>query len=269
MFTATVGMLGLLLSAQPGVGAPEPGVAAPPADVHPGESAPVRSMLLADDASEPVVTLRWQTRDGPVERSMALALGAPDQAAELGGTNLRLYTALGGTRLRMGLGHPDGVSLRVGLEKVRPGRALFPGIVPGSAVALSVRGVVFNQPVRAWSSGVLVHLGYALEDLETCSLPESAASQYLLADPDDHMAGIVEPGRNGTPGALAGRAWAEPAGERGVTLRVELPYGMLRHLLDPWDSELPGTFFEPVRLHAEVEVLPAWAEPIGPSRSPD
>ncbi|MEM9372590.1 MAG: hypothetical protein AAGA55_03020, partial [Planctomycetota bacterium] len=47
-----------------------------------------------------------------------------------------------------------------------------------------------------------------------------------------------------------------------VTLSVELPYGMLRHLQDPWASELPGTFFEPIRLHAEVEVLPVWAEPL-------
>ena len=269
MLSEALAILACVLGAQPAVDPGEIDSAAAHEEKIPGQDAPIRTMLLADDASEPVVTLRWRARGEIVERTLPTGLSSPGEAEALEGTNLLVYAALGGTRLKMGVGHPQGVSLRVGLAKVRPGRALFPGIEPGSSVELSVRGVVFNQPVRASSSGVLVHLGYALADLETCSLPESAASQYLPADPDDTMAGLVEPGVNGTPGALAGRTSAEVEGERAVTLRVEIPYGMLRHLQDPWESELPGTFFEPVRLHAEVEVLPVWAGPLATEPAPD
>jgi len=42
---------------------------------------------------------------------------------------------------------------------------------------------------------------------------------------------------------------------------VRVPYGMLRHLQDPWDSTLPGTFFEPIHFHMEAEVIPVGAQP--------
>lgn len=227
-------------------------------------------MLLADDASEPVMIVRWRSGGVLVEHRADRALASPGEAVAIQGTNLLAYAALGGTRLKMGVGHPDGVGLRVGLAKREAGRALFKRIDPGSDVELELRGVAFNQPVRVDGAGVLVHLGYAMSDIEACSLPASAASLFLTADPGETMAGIIEPGFNGRPGAIAGdRSSAVPVDERGVTLRVVIPYGMLRHVLDPWDSELPGTFFEPVRLHAEVEVLPAWAEPLAREAAPD
>lgn len=193
--------------------------------------------------------------------------GAPTRGEVLESSNLAPFVALGGTRLETGAGHPDGAILRVGMFKADERRALFGGIDPGSSVMIEVRGAVFNQPVRVEGSTAMVHLRYSLADMEACALPESASNQYLLADPGDTLGGVLRPGENATPGALSGepgqgRAEAVVEADGSVTLRVVLPYGLLRHLRDPWASDLPGTFFEPVMLHAEVEVLPVWAKPL-------
>ncbi len=226
-----------------------------------------RTMLLADDTVEPTVTVRWH-RDGRlVERSGTRAYAAPLGGDPLDDSNIRVYLALGGTRLDLGAGHPNGAILRVGLTKVDSRRAFFAGIDPGSEVEIEVRGAVFNQPVKPDPTKAMMHLKYAQGDIEACSLPLSASNQFLLADPRDTLGGFLRPGVDASPGALdaatgRGRAEARTEDDGSITYRVVLPYGLLRHLQDPWASELPGTFFEPVHLHAEVEILPVWAEPL-------
>jgi hypothetical protein len=236
-------------------------------------------MLLGDDSARPEIVVRWLSDGRWAEHRAELAFGAPDQGSAIDGTNLEAFVALGGTRLELGAGHPRGAILRVGLTKMARSRALFRRVDPGSDVEITVRGAGFNQPVRVDPSTALVHLNYALDDVEACSLPAEASNQYLLRDPDDTLGGAVRAGYNATPGGLDGArghgtAWASVDADGTVTLGVRVPYAMLRHLQDPWASGLPGTFFEPVRLHAEVEVLPVWAEPLtdprpGRSRSAD
>lgn len=246
-----------------------PGDQASPADPGRDETerpAP-RRMLLVDDATEPTVTVRWRSRGTDVEHECVRGFSAPGLEEPIDGTNLKASVSLGGTRLETGAGHPNGVILRVELRKIDEGRALLSRVDPGSSVHIEVRGVRFNQPVRAEAGTALMHLRYARADVENCGLPPSATSQFLLADPDDTLGGMVHAGENATPGGLSGAPGAGSVEARveddgTVTFGVTVPFGLLRHLQDPWASDLPGTFFEPVRLHAEVEVLPVWAEPI-------
>ncbi len=256
LFPISILTLGVL-AGQPAGSAPEakPGVVVP-------------SLLLVDDAVEPVVTVRWTARGEVRERVVGRAFGAPDDAAAVDGTNLRAGVSLGGTRLEVGAGHPRGALLRVEIRKIETGRALFSGVEPGSSVRLEVRGVRFNQAVAVRPGSAMVHLRYSLGDIEACALPPDAASQFLLSDPADTLGGVAKDGVNARADALAGapgrgRAEAVVDDDGTVRLTVDIPYGLLRHLRDPWDSELPGTFFEPVRLHAEVEVLPEGVAPLG------
>lgn len=261
----------------------------------PGETAqttpeiPHGPILLADDSVIPSVTVRWRADGRVVEHRVEVPFGPPDRGQPLPGTGLGVSVSLGGVRLESGAGHPKGAILRVGLLKENPRKALFRGVDPGSSVVIEARGVRFNQPVRVEGRTVLVRLLYALADIKACSLPDDARTQYLTADPDESLGGWLRPGVNATLGALTSRdreqavsggftsrdrEGAVPAGgsssatvepDGTVTFRVVAPYAMLRHLQDPWSSTLPGTFFEPVRIHAEVEVLPAWADAPAPS----
>jgi hypothetical protein len=261
LIPAAILVLGML-AGQPGVSAPE---------AKAGEMA--TGLLLVDDTAEPRVTVRWTARGQTVERTQARAYGAPEDATPVEGTNLRAGVSLGGTRLEVGAGHYRGALLRVEIRKIETGRALFSGVDPGSIVRLEVRGVRFNQAVAVRPGSAIVHLRYSLGDIEACSLPADAASQFLLSDPADTLGGVAEDGVNARADALgggAGRGRAEAVVEDDGTVRltVDIPYGLLRHLRDPWASELPGTFFEPVRLHAEVEVLPAGVD-ASPEPAPD
>jgi hypothetical protein len=227
------------------------------------------TLLLIDDSVSPVVAVRWRRGGTSVEHTAARAFGAPTPDMRLEGTNIAVFAALGGTRLELGGGHPAGAILRVGLGKVDPARAFFGGIDPGTDVEISIRGARFNQPVRAEAATALVRLQYSLEDIEACALPPDAAVCFLTGTTGDTLGGLLSPGINLRAGELdadAGRgsaeAWIEADGT--VSFRVVVPYGVLRHLQDPWASELPGTFFEPLLLQAEVEVLPVGAR----SRTP-
>jgi len=258
LIPAAIVMLGLL-AGQPGVSVPTEKAA----EVAPG-------LLLADDTVEPSVSIRWTARGAERAWSGSRAYGASDDATPVEGTNLRAGVSLGGTRLEVGAGHPRGALLRVQIRKVETGRALFSGVDPGSSVRLEVRGVRFNQAVAVRPGSAMVHLRYSLGDIEACSLPADAASQFLLSDPADTLGGVARDGVNARADALGGgpgrgRAEAVVEDDGTVRLTVDIPYGLLRHLRDPWASELPGTFFEPVRLHAEVEVLPVGVEPLPPA----
>lgn len=249
-----------------GVLAGQPGESAPA--VNTGAIAP--GLLLVDDSVEPQVSVGWTARGAERVWTVSRAYGAPDGATPVEGTNLRAGVSLGGTRLEVGAGHPRGALLRVEIRKAETGRALFSGVDPGSSVRLEVRGVRFNQAVAVRPGSAIVHLRYSLGDIEACSLPADAASQFLLSDPADTLGGVAKDGQNARADALGGapglgRAEAVVEDDGTVRLTVDIPYGLLRHLRDPWASELPGTFFEPVRLHAEVEVLPIGVEALAPA----
>jgi len=237
----------------------------------------VRGILLADDTIEPVMTVRWVTSDGLREISGAMGYGPPSGGVVLLSgegegldvqSNIRAYLALGGSRVDTGAGHPKGVVIRAGLTKVESARPFFKDIEPGTDVEIEIRGVVLSEPIQYHKGTGIMHLKYAIGDLLACSLPGTARNQYLLSDPKDTLGGRVVAGVNATPGALEGVA--EGGGAFEVTVDAEdptrmgyvvtVPYGYFRHLQDPWDSTLPGTFFEPIHLHAEAELIPVWAE---------
>ncbi len=232
--------------------------------------AAARGILVVDDSVEPEVVVRWSSTDGPREARAHLPYTAPVGGDAIGGEdeNILAYVTVGGTRVETGAGHPRGLVLRVGLTKEENARPFFDDLAPGSHVEIELLGAKLSEPVKAHAGTGLMHLKYALGDLEACSIPGTARNQYLLSDPRDTLGGRVERGVNATPGALGGD---EGMGSIEVTvrgedsdivdMRVRVPYGLLRHLQDPWASDLPNTFFEPIHLHVEVEVLPERAEP--------
>ncbi|MFK7759951.1 MAG: hypothetical protein AB8C13_08390 [Phycisphaerales bacterium] len=257
--------------------------------VFENDGAIVRKILLADDSVVPKVTLRWISRDGPRSYSEFLPYGPPmggevlrndlnqDEDADIDArSNIRAYVALGGSRVDTGAGHPRGLVIRTGLTKVENTKAFFDRIKPGTGVEIQIDGVVLSEPVKYHDGTGIMHLKYSLGDLEACSLPGTARNQYLLSDPTDTLGGRVVAGVNATPGALNGEervidqfgsmqgSFSVKIDEQDptrVSFVTRVPYGLLRHLQDPWESTLPGTFFEPIHLHAEIEVLPVWAEP--------
>jgi len=226
------------------------------------------SILLVDDAARPEIVVSWTTPDGVVEHAEAVDFGPPTGGAPIGG-NIKVYAAAGGTRVETGAGHPKGLVVRAGLTKISNERPFFADISPRTPVTIAMRGVRLRQPIKAHNGTGLVHLKYAIGDLEACALPGTARNQYLLSDPNDTLGGRVDAGVNATPGALDG---GEGHGDfivvvheddpARVDIEVRVPYRMLRHLGDPWKSGLPNTFFEPIHLHAEVEVIPVDAEPL-------
>lgn len=246
-------------------------------------------LLVADQSIEPTVTIRWTSKDGPRVLSGALPYGPPTGGEVLArrvegdadeefldsDSNIRAYLALGGSRVDTGAGHPEGVVIRVGLTKVDSSRPFFAKIVPGTSITIELQGVSLTQRVMYHEGTGMMHLKYAIGDLEACSLPGTARNQYLLSHPDDTLAGRVTDGLNASRGVFDERlregllygdldvlVEENEGGEERVGFRFEVPYGLFRHLQDPWDSVLPGTFFEPIHLHAEVEMIPVWATPI-------
>lgn len=252
------------------------GALAEPEDAELGDAVVrARGILLVDETIEPVMTVRWMTGDGERVVSGAMAYGPPTGGVVLEGDvegeagNVRAYLALGGSRLDTGAGHPKGIVIRAGLTKVESSKPFFEDVEAGTSVEIEIRGVVLSEPVRFHAGTGIMHLKYAIGDLEACSLPGTARNQYLLSDPKDTLGGRVVAGVNATPGALAGLD--EDGGsfeieidedEMSMGYVVRVPYGLLRHLQDPWDSTLPGTFFEPIHLHAEAELIPVWATPL-------
>ncbi len=229
-------------------------------------------ILLADTSFEPLMTVRWMTSDGKRSISGRLAYGPPSGGVILEGAeggNLRAYMALGGSRVDTGAGHPRGLVIRAGLTKVENARPLFDDIEAGSSVEIELSGVVLQEAIKYHQGTGIMHLKYSIGDLLACSLPGTARNQYLLSDPHDTLGGRVVAGVNATPGAFDGE---EGHGEMVVVVDeedptrmrfvVRVPYGLFRHLLDPWDSVLPGTFFEPIHLHAEAELIPVGVEPL-------
>lgn len=232
-----------------------------------------RKILLVDEQIHPSVLISWETNDGERQLTGKLAYTAPIGGELLDGAeddeNVLAYLTLGGTRVETGAGHPKGLVIRLGLTKRDNALPFFQDIKAGGFIEMHVSGVVVSEPVQYHEGTGMMHLKYALGDLLACSLPGTARNQYLLSDPKDTLGGRVVAGLNATPGALSGEDEQsgsfefqfdeEEPNTLGFTVRI--PYGLLRHLQDPWQSTLPNTFFEPIHLHAEAEVIPVWAEP--------
>ncbi len=226
------------------------------------------SLLLVDQEVEPTVHVSWVIDGQRQGFEGVLPYTAPSGGDPIG-KNVMCYVTLGGTRIETGAGHPKGAVIRLGVTKIENARAFFSGIEPGTDIEFAITGVEFNQPVKYNRGTGLMHLKYAIGDLKACALPATARNQYLLSDSEDTLGGRVIAGENATPGALDGD---EDHGDitieinednpKLVDMRIRVPYGYLRHLQDPWKSTLPGTFFEPVHLHAEAELIPIDAEPL-------
>lgn len=211
----------------------------------------------------------WLAGGEPQRYTMSMPFTAPVGGEQLGDSNARAYATLGGTRIETGAGHPKGAVIRVGLTKAVNSKAFFKGIDPGTAVEIGISGVRFNQAVKYHEGTGMMHLSYAMADLQACALPGTARNQFLMSSPDDTLGGRVQRGINATPGALDGtpghggvEVIVQSDDPTLVDLRMRVPYAMLRHLQDPWISELPGTFFEPIHFHAEAEFIPVDVAPL-------
>lgn len=227
------------------------------------------TLLLVEEDQHPRVTIMWLSDGEPQRFTMTMPFTAPVGGERLGESNALAYATLGGTRIETGAGHPKGAVIRVGLTKADNNRAFFKGIDPGTEIEIRISSVRFNQPVKYHEGTGMMHLKYAIADLEACALPGTARNQYLMSSPDDTLGGRVQRGVNATPGALDGQAghgsvevFVQPDDPTLVDLRLRVPYALLRHLQDPWVSDLPGTFFEPIHFHAEAEIIPIDVAPL-------
>jgi len=224
------------------------------------------SLLLVEQDQHPSAEVSWVVGGERQSYSATLPYTAPTGGDPLG-HNVKAYVTLGGTRIETGAGHPKGAVIRLGITKIEGARAFFSKIDPGTDIEFTITDVRMNQPVKYHEGTGMMHLKYSLGDLKACALPGTARNQYLLSDPQDTLGGRVIAGLNATPGALDGHEGngsimleVDKDDPTLVTMRVRVPYGLLRHLQDPWKSTLPGTFFEPIHLHAEAELIPVDVE---------
>lgn len=225
-------------------------------------------LLLVEHNEHPSVSVSWVVDGQEQGYSGTMPYTAPTGGEPIG-KNVKCYVTMGGTRIETGAGHPKGAVIRLGVTKIESARAFFAGIDPHTEIEFAITGVKFNQPVKYHQGTGMMHFKYALGDLKACALPGTARNQYLLSDPEDTLGGRVIAGENATPGALDGQEnhgsltiEVDPDDPTLVTMRVRVPFGMLRHLQDPWKSDLPGTFFEPIHMHAEAELIPVDVEPL-------
>ncbi|MEM1331261.1 MAG: hypothetical protein AAGG07_11940 [Planctomycetota bacterium] len=251
-------------------------------------SAPrIPGVLLVDDEHHPTARIAWTRGDGTrTELTIRLPYTNPDIRTPVG-ENIEVFAAVGGTRLDTGQGHPGGAVVRVGLYKARDDRPFFADAAPGTRIELSLTGVRFDQPADARSETLLQHLKYRVADVEACGLGEEAADHYATRSETETLGGRLEDGTNARLGALAGReraeadasqtdvpvekgSWAsvESLEDGGFRVTLSIPYEALRHPLDPWKSDAPGTFFEPSHFHIEFEAIPEGADPDAGRRRP-
>jgi hypothetical protein len=242
--------------------------ATPPTDEATDQAAPPPSLLAVDTAHTPRVTIAWTRADERREEIIAqLDFGVDADRISLG-HNITAYAAIGGTRIGKGAGHPKGSVIRTGLYKRFGPRAFFEDLKPGSDIEVRLEGVHFNQPVHAIQDSAVMHLKFNPDDLVSCGLPPGARECFNLVSTTDTLNGRTIPGEDTRMGALDGsgdgdgsvRVLETPANEVGFAATI--PYALLRHLQDPWESDLPGTFLEPIHFHIEIEVLPKGVEPL-------
>ena len=283
-WTALVAFSGSWLSfgAQPST--PVPGPASELSPEPSPEPKPAAMMLLVDDARPPAVTIEWPTRAG-TRRSLEATLpyASPTQKQPIG-ANVAAYAAVGGTRIARGQGHPRGLTVRVGLYKGEVNEPFFEDIAPGASIRVLVEGIRMNQPAYPAPGTVLQHVQFTIAELEACNLGDASQNLFHTADPEDTHTGRLTDAdsRRGVlrvhtsetdreaeaqaaeplTEALVGIVKLERTAPDTFTLDAELPYGLLRHIADPWRLTTPGTFQEPSHFHVELEVLPEGVEPL-------
>lgn len=228
--------------------------------------------LLLDDQALPRVRLAWTDADGN-HSNYELNRGYttdPDRVRIA--PNIEAYFSAGGTRLLKGAGHPRGSVVRVGFYKETKDLPFFDNITADTTFEVILSGVRFNQPVTVDPRSIVQHLKYDIGDLEACGLPGEARDQFNLADPRETLNDRIEPGVDARPGALdgsedaLGSANLKVEDDGSVTMTVRFRYPAFRNLRDPWKSDLPGTFLEPMHFHLEFEALPEGVEPLDPAR---
>lgn len=237
---------------------PPPAIVIPPA---PPDAPPI---LLANTEILPKVTVEWPNKDGKKSRFEGeRRYAAPGSQQEIGG-NVSCYVALGGTRLERAAMHPKGAIVRVGFYKMDPTKPFFENLVDEDPViALRLTGVHMNQGVTPRPESTLLHLRYTADDLVACGLGGASATLLLTTSPTDTVRGKVTPD-NGVLGALdgsspdKGKVTLTRHKDGSVDMEATVPYGLLRHIKDPWQRTVPGTFLEPTHFHLEFEVLPDW-----------
>ena len=241
-----------------------------------GSAAAPGPVLLADDTLVPHVRLAWETREGWTRLECDRQYRSPEEREPLAG-NISCFVALGGTRLDRGAGDPRGAVVRVGFYKIDVGAPFFADMKNGGDIEIELSGVRFNQPVEARVRTVLQHLKYTGAEAVACGLSSENVDFFNTADPSDDLRGKIphEFARFGSlvPGAEGGATTKdaapggsavsiEPVADGSITMRLRVPYAMLRHARDPWKATVPGTFFEPYHFHVEFEVLPEGAGPL-------
>lgn len=243
-------------------------------------------MFLVDDAKLPHVVLGWPTRSDAEGGAREITLEcdrayrSPNEREYLA-RNLECFVALGGTRLDRGVGHPAGAILRVGFYKKDRSKPMFDDIADNGVVSVRVTNVNFTALPSPIHESALQHIKFLPDDLADCGLGGESVDQFNTVSATDDLYGKITPG-NGRLGALdvpLGDAGKDGKGsietiveaDGSVTFNAKFPYGLLRHVKDPWKRSLPGTFTEPQHFHIEIEVLPkdvADAEARDPSLKP-
>ncbi|MCW5776695.1 MAG: hypothetical protein KIS87_09675 [Phycisphaeraceae bacterium] len=232
----------------------------PVSAAHP-EAGQASSVFMFDDARTPRLVVEWTTVMGEKTRLEAdLPYAVPEDRLPIG-HNLGVFVAAGGVRLEKGVGHPEGLILRMGLVKQDDKRPMFEGVAHNSEIVLELQNVAFTSPGVPRVESVIQRLQYRLDDVLACGLPSDQADMYNLASLTDDLAGAIPRSRgrfgalNGAQGAL-GRVEFASQPDGSITFRVRFAYRALRHQGDPWRLELPGTFFEPSQFHFEFEAVP-------------
>ena len=227
------------------------------------QQAPAPSLLLVESEHKPHISIAWTTGSGERRVSEAdRAWGTDADRTPLGG-NIAAYVAAGGLRLQKGAGHPKGIVIRFGFYKIDPDALFFDGITSEGVIEVELTGVHFNQPVTPMNQTILQHLKFSRNALVSCRIPSNAWSLYNTVSRTETLNGRARPGYDTRLGALAGenpgegKAQAILEKDGTVTLRASIPYALFKHIRDPWQRAIPGTFLEPIHFHMEVEVLPA------------
>lgn len=223
-------------------------------------------LLLVETDDEPVISLSWYSLSrGFVRYSQRLPYEVDADRVPVG-DNVEAFAAIAGTRIVKSAGHPKGSMVKAGFYKLDSGKPWFEDIDTSKPITVTISGVRFNQPVQAPVDTSMLHTKYAQGDLESCGLPGSARECYSTGSPIENLNGKCMPGIDTRLGGLSdsgpGSAVSSIDSEGLVTVTATFPYRFLKNLQDPWASDLPGTFLEPVHFHFEFEAIPDDAEPI-------
>ncbi len=222
-------------------------------------SAPI---LLADETSTPHLHISWPCQDGSTTTyDVDLPYTNPEERTWLGG-NLEAYVALGGTRLEKGAGRAGDAILRVGFQKRSNYPMMFAHIANGAMISLTLTNTRFNQPVYPDPMTILQRMEYTVDDIVACGITIDETEMFNMVSPTETMNGSILPTQvrhscldNDPPEDGMVSVRVDPDDPAMVSMQAKLPYRLLRHMNDPWGMTVPGTFFEPIQMHLEVEVL--------------